>query len=592
MRDKPDALGDRKIPTTKTANKVDIIMRYMNKYGSTNMDSIVKCIIDLGYVEELNEIRSLMLVNNFMAIKNQAILELDIVNKLNGGCYVRKLVEECPSIDGTMSIDQTANVFKEWCSEQNIDAGEFILKLYIILAKKDAKRNTFMLQGQSNAGKTYWTNGLTPFPDTIGGTTQSAEFAFMKCIGKDIIVIPELTLTKPESVEELKQVMEGFPVQINIKNKEPKILSRTPVLLQCNSTPWAKSFSQESQAFLNRLYGFTNLKYSMVLSFIDGKRPDPRFFQEIFAYMMSMEEKNGPWNYKPEHAFWEMYNKLLVLKIDELTSYKKMEHFVPMGDFASNKKMRDLTNDMKDDKTQPESYICNSLERKVCNDKEFRDNIVAWFETMKYPKQGTLGLNLDNIYNPILVNMPDKTFVTNPTEEQKRIMQVTFADNNILGWRIDQWPAKIKSGMSKIDREKAVIKIIINGFQAALMEAMMIQTTGDIISISDETSFQNDLIITPSSTKWSDADEMDGYGTDTIYTTPEDSKGSKRTRSSSDSGSRFNIMNGVSRKMVKSCKRLKTSLKLAIPCIPKAVMDISYDSQTDLIPTNVCTRKV
>lgn len=95
------------------------------------------------------------------------------------------------------------------------------------------------MQGASNAGKTYWTNALTPFPDSIGGSTQSAEFAFMKCVGKDI-VIPELTLTKPESVEELKQVMEGLPVQVNIKNKEPKILPRTPVLLQCNTTPWAK----------------------------------------------------------------------------------------------------------------------------------------------------------------------------------------------------------------------------------------------------------------------------------------------------------------------------------------------------------------
>lgn len=109
LRDRPDAMGDRKIPTTKTANKVDIIMRYMTRYGTTNMDSIVKSIIDLGYTDELNEVRSLMLVNNFMAIKNQAILELDIVNKLNGGDYMRKLVEECPVIEGSMSIDQTPN---------------------------------------------------------------------------------------------------------------------------------------------------------------------------------------------------------------------------------------------------------------------------------------------------------------------------------------------------------------------------------------------------------------------------------------------------------------------------------------------------
>lgn len=508
------------------------------------------------------------------------------------------MVEDCPIVDGTMSIDQTANVFKEWCVEQNIDAGDFILKLYIILAKKDAKRNTFMLQGQSNAGKTYWTNGLTPFPDSIGGTTQSAEFAFMKCLGKDIIVIPELTLTKPEAVEELKQVMEGFPVQVNIKNKEPKVLSRTPVLLQCNSTPWSKQFSQESQAFLNRLYGFTNLKYSMVLSFIDGKRPDPRFFQELFAYIMSMEEKNGNWNYKKDHAFWEMYQVLIIQKIQELMTYKKVEMFNPTGSFASNKKVREIVKYLKDDPGQHESFMANSLERKVCCDKEFRDMMVSWLELMKWPAAGTLGLNIDNIYKPIIRNEPDKTNVTNPTENQKRIMQSTFADNNILTWRMEQWPKKIRTGMSDKEREKAVIWIIIEGFQSALMEAMMVQTSGDIISISSENSFRNDLIMSPvktSSTNWSEADEMDvyctdemdGHETDTVHTTPETDKGTKRSRSSSDSGSRFRIMKGAKNTVLKSCKRLKTSLKLIVPCIPKTQLDVSYDSQTELIP---CTQ--
>lgn len=187
----------------------------------------------------------------------------------------------------------------------------------------------------------------------------------MKCLGKDVIVIPELTLTKPESVEELKQVMEGFPVQINIKNKEPKILSRTPVLLHCNSTPWAKSFSQESAAFQNRLYGFNNLKSSMVLAFIDGKRPDPRFFQEVFSYMMSMKEKNGSWTYK-DHEYWSMYVSLLAKKVDELTCYQKQEMFDPSGTAKSNRRMNVIKEMMLGDKIEKESLLCGNLERKVC----------------------------------------------------------------------------------------------------------------------------------------------------------------------------------------------------------------------------------
>lgn len=62
-----------------------------------------------------------MLVNNFQAIRNQAMLELDIVNRLNGGHCVRKLVEECPVVENSLTIVQTASIFKEWANEQKID---------------------------------------------------------------------------------------------------------------------------------------------------------------------------------------------------------------------------------------------------------------------------------------------------------------------------------------------------------------------------------------------------------------------------------------------------------------------------------------
>lgn len=68
LKDKMDCTVDKKVPTTKTANKLDIVMKYMSKYGTTNMDSIVKAIIHLGYHEELNEIRSLMLVNKNISL--------------------------------------------------------------------------------------------------------------------------------------------------------------------------------------------------------------------------------------------------------------------------------------------------------------------------------------------------------------------------------------------------------------------------------------------------------------------------------------------------------------------------------------------
>lgn len=98
-----------------------------------------------------------------------------------------------------------------------------------------AEVNCFMMQGQSNAGKTYWTLLVMCFPDLIGQTIQSQDFAYQRCLAKEIIQIPELSLSKPEQVEESKKIFEGLPTTVNVKNEEPRVLERTPVVLTCNN---------------------------------------------------------------------------------------------------------------------------------------------------------------------------------------------------------------------------------------------------------------------------------------------------------------------------------------------------------------------
>lgn len=116
-----------------------------------------------------------------------------------------------------------------------------------------------MLQVSSNAGKTYWTTALLPFTDVVGQTVQSTDFIYMKCLDKQIFQVPELTLTKIEQVEEFKKIMEGLPTTVNIKNKEPRILKRTPVVLTCDEVPWLY-FSGERETLLNCMFAFENLK--------------------------------------------------------------------------------------------------------------------------------------------------------------------------------------------------------------------------------------------------------------------------------------------------------------------------------------------
>lgn len=64
-----------------------------------------------------------------------------------------------------------------------------------------------MLQGESNAGKTFWATALVPFMDVVGQTIQSQDFAYQKCVGKEIFQISEMSLTKPEQ-EESKELID------------------------------------------------------------------------------------------------------------------------------------------------------------------------------------------------------------------------------------------------------------------------------------------------------------------------------------------------------------------------------------------------
>jgi len=107
----------------------------------------------------------------------------------------------------------------------------------------------------------------------------------MDCINKDVIEIPELTINQQGELEELKKVFEGLPTQVNVKNKPPQVLERTPVILTTNSDPW-KFFSNERQLLMNRMFMYTIYQPSEVLTTVQ-KGPGTRFYGTIFEYIRS-----------------------------------------------------------------------------------------------------------------------------------------------------------------------------------------------------------------------------------------------------------------------------------------------------------------
>ena len=247
----------------KTANKVDVVKDFIRKYNQKTVTDLLVAIMDTGSLEELETFRTLRLGPQFQLVFAQAVQELEIESQQKGETFIDLFAERCPLQEGCMNVFTTACLYTEWCREQNLITGEFLLELYSILDRVYPKKNCFMLQGASNAGKTFWTDPLMAVSDMVGQTIPSQDFCFQNCVAKQIINIPELTFSKMDQVEEAKKIFEGLPTCINIKNKEPVRLNRTPVILTCNQVPWAQ-FEKESRTLQNRMFCHKDLIKSRV----------------------------------------------------------------------------------------------------------------------------------------------------------------------------------------------------------------------------------------------------------------------------------------------------------------------------------------
>ena len=223
--------------------------------------------------------RTLRLGPNFQLIFTQALQELEIESQQRDKFLVRS--REC--------YDNTQNSSGIYGMVQRVKNNYWVTYDgdVCILDCTYPKKHCHMMQGASNAGKTFWTDTIMSIPDLVGQTIQSTDFAFQNCIGNQIISIPELTFSKMEKWKKRRRYLAGLPTVVNVKNKEQVRLPRTPVFLTCNQVPW-KAFDQESRPLHNRMFLHKDLIKSTVLpAKTDGLVPDPRFYQKVLTFIRS-----------------------------------------------------------------------------------------------------------------------------------------------------------------------------------------------------------------------------------------------------------------------------------------------------------------
>lgn len=153
------------------------------------------------------------------------------------------------------SPEDSYTYFLSWCKFQHIDPLEIITNTMDVMNKKQLKKNSICLIGDTNAGKTVMfadpIKYIMRFVGQIGNRTEN-NFMWQDCVNCCLICIDECIMD-PAHLEDLKMVLGGEKVSVSVKFQGNSSLNRTPVILTGNKVPWA--FDQTAKAaLLSRMF--------------------------------------------------------------------------------------------------------------------------------------------------------------------------------------------------------------------------------------------------------------------------------------------------------------------------------------------------
>lgn len=135
---------------------------------------------------------------------------------------------------------------------QGIKPSDFDYDFYCWITKSHDKKNTFVLHGPSNTGKSQFIahfKSIVAWGEICNG---SSGFNFEQLIDQSFGIWEE-PLINAELAEKCKQVFEGMPTAINVKYRKPHTLPRIPIFMTTNHDPW-RFCTNEKDMFLNRMF--------------------------------------------------------------------------------------------------------------------------------------------------------------------------------------------------------------------------------------------------------------------------------------------------------------------------------------------------
>jgi hypothetical protein len=187
-----------------------------------------------------------------------------------------------------LTVDTSLQVFDMILDTWGIDKNAFLGELFAVLEGIKPKKNTFILEGESNSGKSYLIRSLFPIFDNIIGeihaATQNA-FAFQEdCVGKCLLVAEEFMII-PELADQLKLLMEGSECKVAVKHQSDSYINRTPLLCTTNNSITQWLHGNDKVAIQNRVY-LHQTKACPGLKEVE-KPLNPRMWMELYNWYQS-----------------------------------------------------------------------------------------------------------------------------------------------------------------------------------------------------------------------------------------------------------------------------------------------------------------
>jgi hypothetical protein len=185
-------------------------------------------------IRVLGHPRGEALIRNCESYMKSHVMSMDWESSLR---HKKPLIELDEKDGKYYGVKESKNWIRRICRHNNWSVNKFVRDVVDVMMKKEQKINCLFFQGPSNAGKSTIATSIRDGFLSVGQVTRSDTFLFQDCVDRQVI-FQEECIIKPETADDWKRMMEGASMKVDIKNKDPKCINRTPVLVCSNQVPW------------------------------------------------------------------------------------------------------------------------------------------------------------------------------------------------------------------------------------------------------------------------------------------------------------------------------------------------------------------